>query len=523
MSRETALILATVLVLGKGLRAQAPASAALALGDPLYIPYPVSACVDAGDTVGLVLSYPSLDSTVVMAFRFEEGVLWATSIRPAAATYFQSTRVLRRANGETLVLGVLLHDAQPLRHALIRLDADGALQSATALVVPGTSVEDGDYGSSALHELPGHGLLLSLAFGHKPVVVLLADDGSVTWARSFITIDPTTKNPSFDFAVLANGDVLLTNKAEEDPFLVRVSPYGEVQWAARYANGLYTHTKTALELSNGDIAIAGYQGNDAFAARIDAGGGIIWWRAISTQESFFGGFKRIAELADGSLLLGSEAPESSGDLYAGAVLLRPNGEALQAWATTPTIYSGLSLAGLSGEQAVLVGLALYADPDEQTTADLRLMRLDLRTTGHCDIVDDTAWSIPVSTPPQVTNGVQVTEETVVPMEAPMIAQPLGWSASESCGLTLRLPAARVVPGLRITPSLAAAGSLVQVEAREGMAELRVLDAAGRVVGNQPGKSANPSLLRMDVPAGAYLIQAVDARGQQVGIARIVVQ
>ena len=227
--------------------------------------------------------------------------LWCTKVESAsAASDLQPRKVVRMSTGDLMVFGTYA-SGDNRDYFLTRMDDAGEVQWTRLYHQQYVGF---DYGFSSIVATSDDELVVSMGLIDRTVAMRLDMDGEVLWSHQYITdLSPTNKNPGFDFTATADGGVLLTEKAEDDIYLVRLDSLGGVPWARRYPNGGYCHTHTAILLEDGGFLIAGSRDSSPFAARVNVDGDVTWQKTYAFDEGFVERFEQAMELSDGGYLL----------------------------------------------------------------------------------------------------------------------------------------------------------------------------------------------------------------------------
>ncbi len=274
--------------------------------------------------------------------------LWARKVEYNGAAQLAPQKVVRSTSGEFFVFGTLYSTAND--YFITRIDPAGEVHWTRTYrqEQPGN-----DYGFSSIVATSDDQLVVSMGLIDRTVALRLDLDGEVLWSNRYMSdLNPTAKNPGFDFAATSDGGVLLTEKAYEDIYLVRLDTAGDVDWAKRYPNGGYCKTHIARQLSDGDFVIAGSRDTHPFAARISSSGQIVWMKEYAFDEGYIDHFDHVIELSEGDLLL-TPSWNSSGIM---ALRITPLG--LPLWARTIEGGGYAYVLGSYGDQVVLGGRTL---------------------------------------------------------------------------------------------------------------------------------------------------------------------
>lgn len=316
---------------------------------------------------------------------------WARSLGPPGVGFQMTPRRLVQLGDGTLYAFGTYTDAQAFHYFVSRMDTLG---NAAWLRTYRPATAGVDYGFSSLVATSDDQLVMTMGFIDRTVALRLDTAGTVLWANEYITeTSPTNKNPGFDMAATSDGGVLLTQKAGDDIFLVRLQADGNVAWAFRHPNGGYCHPHAAISLADGGFLIAGSRDGVPFAARLSASGEMLWQKDHAVDEGALERFDQAVELGDGSLLL-SPSANSTGIL---AVHLGAGGEGLAAYS-----IAGQGTARIIGREA---GRVVLAGRNQQLvngvvrSVELLLCSNDVADLGcmqgTCNVV---ATALPVQAP-----------------------------------------------------------------------------------------------------------------------------
>ena len=170
-------------------------------------------------------------------------------------------------------------------------------------------------------------------------VAKLDNNGNLVWEIQYI--DPDDSITPRDVMVTSNGDILLFTRINysNDPntFVARLGSDGSFIWQQEYNFGQYETHVDALELSNGDLILAGVGAPDlspdfVTLAKLDEDGNQIWWHFYYPAESH--SVTGLQQTADGGFVISGIENEwfvaGSNDLY----LLKVDSLGNEEWKNT---------------------------------------------------------------------------------------------------------------------------------------------------------------------------------------------
>ncbi len=168
----------------------------------------------------------------------------------------------------------------------------------------------------------------------------MSDDGTLIWEYNVAGDDDT---PAFPGEVMeaANGDILIVGyegfaNIDQIQFVKRFSENGTLLWEQNYSSGIPNFGLELLEISNGDILVAGSSAQDinvqyATLLKIDANGNEIWNHVYtSLGQQVLKGFE---QTSDGGFVLSGFIPignNATTDLY----LLKVDNDGNEVWTKT---------------------------------------------------------------------------------------------------------------------------------------------------------------------------------------------
>lgn len=440
-------------------------------------------------------------------------LLWSRKVTYTGAGMLRPAKVVRVSTGDLFVFGILSgmtgHD-----YFVTRMSAGGDVQWTRTYH---QDIEGSDYGYSSIVATSDDQLVVSMGFINRTVAMRLDLNGDLLWARRYVTdLTPTDKNPGFDFTATADGGVLLTEKAQEDIFLVRLGPDGDVQWAIRYPNDGYCQTRTAILLEDGGFVIAGQRETQPFAARLTPSGEIIWLKEYSFDEGLVDLLDRVVELSDGDLLL-TPSSTSTGIM---ALRVSPLGMPVAAWSMTDN--GRASVIGRRNGLVVLSGRA-FIEVDGGFEDALLLLGTGEWPDLECvqGNTGATATDIPQLPP---VYGYDVLEEAILEGTADMnVSAPL-FGTRPLCNTAIGMADAAAQPHLRPYPSPATRGTTVVID-HAGAATIECFSTDGRSLLKLgvPPDGARLELRTDALPAGLYLLVARDGRGAPISRSHLVIQ
>lgn len=279
-------------------------------GDNTYATF-VNGLVSPDGRIFMLGGYQNIQEPAFTLCEFDTAgnFLWGRKVEATSAgNQLEPRKAVRMSTGDLMVFGTYATSDNQC-YFLTRLDSAGTVQWSRTYRQQYVGF---DYGFSSIVATSDDELVVSMGLIDRTVAMRLDIDGNVLWSNQYITdLSPTDKNPGFDFTATADGGVLLTEKAEDDIYLVRLTAAGEVLWARRYPNGGYCHTHTAILLEDGGFLIAGYRDNAPFAARVDESGEVIWQKTYAFDEGYVDWFDQALELPSGDFLL-TPSPNSAG-------------------------------------------------------------------------------------------------------------------------------------------------------------------------------------------------------------------
>ena len=456
--------------------------------------------------------------TVVTKVSPDGSILWARSYGSEAI--LRTQRVVAMPDGGLASFAPLLNFSGPVTYQLDRFDQGGDLLWSKRYEA---TIDMYDYGYSSAKALADGGIVMNLGLFHIPTFIRTDADGNPVWARSYRTIDedPGVKTPTFDFVVTDDGGLVITEKAIFDMMLTRTDGDGVVQWTHRYACGQYTHTKTAAQLVNQDLLVAGYVNEYdevPFIARLDSTGNIIWARSYSGLD-IADGFQHIVELSNGDILLSGRQRISS-DL---CLRISASGEPLERVYLDATFSDpAIEIIGLDNGLPVFAGQARITSNDASGQR-FHLWRLDPSYAGSCGLGtenENPTDYLDFSSSYDVSDGIEVAEQEISLSTPTTISESLMLTSEELCA-TLAVSGPIKADRLAVRPSLVQAGEEFSVSMDSEGGTLSVVSPDGRVVNSSPGYATSSNAIATTGWArGCYLVYLRDAKCRILGSARI---
>lgn len=443
--------------------------------------------------------------------------LWCRKVKATSAgSQLEPRKVVRMSTGVLMVFGTYATGGSQ-DYFLTRVDTTGYVQWTRTYRQQYVGF---DYGFSSIVATSDDELVVSIGLIDRTIAMRLDMDGDVQWSHQYITdLAPTNKNPGFDFTATADGGVLLTEKAEDDIYLVRLDSLGGVLWARRYPNGGYCHTHTAILLEDGGFLIAGSRDSSPFAARLDASGQLIWQKTYAFDEGFVERFEQAIELAGGGFLL---TPSSNSS---GIMALRTSPLGAPEGVRTLEGDGYTEIIGRYQDLVVLGGRTLLEVDGGFEDAILLLGTdelLDLDCLGGN--TGATATDIAI-TPP--IYGCTVTDEPIVEDTLMTVVTSLLFGARTLCPSIVAVPDTYSPARFNVYPSLVTSGTplLIGLEGAADVATVECISYEGRSVARapvQPGVSS-AHLSTLGWAQGPYLIRMTGCDGVLIGTSRIVVE
>lgn len=439
--------------------------------------------------------------------------IWGRKVAATSSgTQMVPRKLVRMSGGELIVFGNWATGGAQA-YFVTRLDTAGQVQWTRTYRQELTGF---DYGFSSIVATSDDELVVSMGLIDRTVAMRLDIDGNLLWANRYVTdLSPTDKNPGFDFTATADGGVLLTEKAEDDIFLVRLLADGSVDWAKRYPNGGYCHTRAAILLADGGFLIAGSRDTSPFAARLDATGNMIWQKEYVFDEGIMEAFDEAMELPDGDYIL----TPSRGSAGIMALRATPLGSPVSAKTIGGSGYT--EVIGQHEDLMVFGGRAWLTGPGGLEDAMLLLsstasLGMDCMpgTTGV------TAIDIAI---PEPIYGCDVVMEPIVQDSALTFTTNVLFGARPLCASTSAIPEPHAAE-MFVFPSPVARGEAVLLDIR-GAVSIRCLAADGRVMEDLMIGRTTASLRfsTTDLPTGLYLLRAADVSGRVLATGRLVVE
>ena len=504
-------------------------------GNNTFLTYCDAAVYADGSTVMMAIASPYLiapGAAVVTRLDANGGIQWSRHLGPTGTlASFTPKRIVAMPDGGAAVFGNM-NDGAYEYYFVTRLDPSGSLAWSKLFspeVIGGWP--DYDYGYGTAHAMPDGGLMLNLGLTTTPTFVRLAANGSITWARSYVTDDPdTTKSPTFDFDITDNGGVLITEKANSDMMLIMTDASGQVLWSHRYnANFNYTHCKTAKELANGDLLTAGYSGSLPFAARFTSNGTLIWMRNYDLQLNY-DGFQRIMELSSGDILLSSRATGYGGGVAVGTeVSLRINstGSPLGLFNVVGDLTQpSLEVIGEVNGMFYIGGQGI-AQVDGGYDNFHLLCKVDGQFSDACGLEPGTGiiGSTSVGSSVTVTDGCSNHDRNVSSTAFAVDVTNAIYTSRDLCFLLTSVPENGNASSVNVYPSPVIGGEAINVAINDKSAtRIEVIATDGRIVqAVAVNDHENIDLNTTGMNAGLYLVRVLDAHGARLHEARVVVE
>ena len=374
-----------------------------------------------------------------------------------------------------------------------------------------------DYGFSSIVATSDDQLVVSMGLIDRTVAMRLNMEGGMLWANRYVTdLSPTNKNPGFDFTATDDGGVLLTEKAEDDIFLVRLSSDGSVQWARRYPNGGYCHTRAAILLEDGGFLIAGSKDTSPFAARLDAAGGVIWQKEYALDEGIMESFDKALELPDGDFLL----TPSSGSVGIMGMRVSPLGAPSSAHTIGGDGYT--RIIGRH-EGLVLFGGRAFVAGDSGTQDAMLLVATGEDMVLGCAQESTGVTASDIAVPPPIY-GCTVVQEAIVQDMVETSTSVVQFGARPLCA-SISGTVERTAPRWRVFPSPTSAGGPLRVEldrSRDGLF-VEVMSSAGEHMASTALTEGRSTLSTAGWSPGLYLIRMIDRDRRDLGTQRIIVE
>ncbi len=439
--------------------------------------------------------------------------LWGRKVASTSSgTQMTPRKLVRMSNGELIVFGNWATGGAQA-YFITRLDTAGQVQWTRTYRQELTGF---DYGFSSIVATSDDELVVSMGLINRTVAMRLNMDGGLLWANRYITdLSPTDKNPGFDFTATADGGVLLTEKAEDDIFLVRLLADGSVDWAKRYPNGGYCHTNVAILLEDGGFLIGGSRDAAPFAARLDATGTMIWQKEYFFDEGIVEAFTGALELPDGDYVL-TPSRGSSGIM---ALRAAPLGSPVSARTITGSGYT--KVIGTHEDLIMFGGRAWLDGPGG--LEDAMLLLSSSATLGMDCLEGTTGVTANDIAIPEPIYGCDVVMEPIVQDSALTFTSSVQFGARPMCASTSAIPETGEAH-LHVFPSPVLQGQTVRLDI-PGAASIQCIAADGRLV-------KDLGILRIvapmasstaDLPRGLYVLRAKDACGQVLATGRLVVE
>lgn len=433
--------------------------------------------VDTDGTVALMMGSPdNTASQFLLALVDSTGALrWTKLLNSAGAgEWMDPTKTTFASNGDLLCFGQHFSPSGS-RYFQARITRAGEVVHATTYDADADE-NGGDYGFSDMQALPDGGSVMLFGMHNKSIAARTDADGTLLWARSFLTDDgPTTKNPGFSVDIRTDGSIVLSEKAENDIFLVCIDAAGVPNWSKRYPNGLYNHAKVVFNLSDGGLFVAGSADATPFAMRTDAYGGVIWFKRYDLDEVWIEGFERGVELESGEILL----TPTENALGVVGVRISPMGEPVEAILWNDA--SGYSdLLGTHAGQVITSGTCYSMELNSAATITLLRLEPDLGIscgsgTSGFTATDHTAQVSSMS-------GCTVADEPVRTASFTLNTAPMISTTADLCAAVTSIEDRTDGTVIRAYPSVLPAGETVHLTWSDGRTVSRVdhIGSDGRI-------------------------------------------
>jgi hypothetical protein len=448
-------------------------------------------------------------------------VAWSRQVTTSVAgAWMEPRKVIFTSDGQILCFGLFFAQTGN-QYFLSRLSGEGELLWSRSYAA-GSEENAGDYGSSNLHATSDGGAALCLGMLKKTVAVRVDATGAVQWARSYVTSEsPTEKNPGFDFAMMPDGGMLLTEKAEGDIFLVRTDAAGDLLWSQRYPNGLYNHPKMAIALTDGGYLVAGIAGLLPFAMRLDSYGGVIWAKQYTLDEVYVEGFEQAVELEDGDFLLTPTA-NSIGLL---GLRVSPLGAPVNA-TMLPGTSSYADIMGQHNGEVLAGGVISGYDDLGNLISTYPVLRLPSTMDMACGTGTTYATAMDIPFPTAPTSGCTVQEETIGLVELITYATEQTASRGPLCAAVTGLHEVPPTELLTATPTLLSAGTPLFIDLGEGFMagsiEHFISDGRSDRFFTFKAQQGRMEINTTNWVAGMHTVRVLDGNGAFIGTVRVLV-
>lgn len=443
--------------------------------------------------------------------------LWGRKVESSSAgTQMEPKKVVRMSTGDLMVFGTYASGSGQ-DYFVTRVDPDGDVQWTRTYH---QQYEGFDYGFSSIVATSDDELVMSMGLIDRTIAMRLDMDGEPQWANHYVTdLSPTNKNPGFDFAATADGGVLLTEKAEDDIYLVRLDSTGAVEWAKRYPNGGYCHTNTAILLADGGFLIAGSKDAVPFAARIDDSGGMIWQKEYAFDEGAVENFDHAMELTDGDYLL-TPSQNSSGIM---AMRVSPLGTPVACYTITGGGY--MRIIGRQEDLVVLGGRTLL-EVDGGFEDAILLSGSGENLDPDCLQGTTGATGNDITIPPPI-HGCNVAEEPIVEGSINTFVSSILFGTRQVCPSLVAVSGSPGIDHFSVFPSLISAGSPFRIELGDmgDAVSVECFSIDGRSMAQtlvRPGASS-AAVSTANWAIGLYVIRATGRDGSVLATTRIVVE
>ena len=262
----------------------------------------------AGDGGAVVAAFLNVDGSsnldlVVLRLSAEGDVLWQTQVGGRGSE--SGGRIVQGVEGGFMVLGTM-ESSETQGHDLwvVGLDGEGHVTEQRVVRAPGdqyaadfVAVDDGYYAA-------GTNLL-----------VKLATDGSVDWARTFpadLGVQVGALAEGEDGGVVIAGTIDGETEgqwaADQDVWLASLGSDGAVLWQRAYGGELAEQPSAVTRTLHGDLVVASgtltYGSNSTWILRVDASDGEVLWEETARGNDYP---SAVVEAAGGMLLITGES------------------------------------------------------------------------------------------------------------------------------------------------------------------------------------------------------------------------
>jgi hypothetical protein len=323
-------------------------------------------------------------------------IQWAKTYEVMDFDYASS--VQQTSDGGYIVAGYTTSfRAADLDIFLIKTDANGNI--IWAKTYGGT---DYDYVYSVQHTFDGGyivaGITGSFGAGWGDIFLIKIDPfGGIQWAKTYGGISDDgafSVQQTYDGGYIVAGYTRSFGAISEDVFLIKIDPFGDIQWAKTYGGKGSEVATSVRQTADGGYIVAGYTTSfgagkgDIFLIKTDANGNIIWAKTYGGE--FDDKASSVQQTSDGGYIVAGHIGVLF-DAYMDILLIKTDAKGNIQWAKTYGEADTIDREAYSVQQTsdggyILAGTTISFGAGER---DIFLIKTDAKgNIGSCSIVQD---------------------------------------------------------------------------------------------------------------------------------------